>query len=87
VGKGSFPLIGCRRYHEPMTRITIDLPGDLLARLRWMAEEEGVSMAALVREAVENRAEWHRPTPRSLGIAASGHRDTAQRCGDRREPV
>jgi len=41
-------------------------------------------MAALVREAVEEKIKGHRPRPRSLGIGASGHRDTARRSGEER---
>lgn len=41
-------------------------------------------MAALVREAVEEKVDRYRPRPRSLGIGASGHRDTARRSGDQR---
>ena len=41
-------------------------------------------MAALVREAVEQKIESRRPKPRSIGIGASGHSDTARRAGDER---
>lgn len=67
-----------------MERTTISLPEDLLERLRRIAAEEGTSMASLVREAVEEKVEGYRPRPRSLGIGASGHRDTARRSGDER---
>lgn len=67
-----------------MTRTTITLPEDLLRRLRLIAADEDTSIASLVREAVERKLETHRPTPRSLGIGASGHSDTARRSGQER---
>lgn len=67
-----------------MERTTISLPEELLERLRRIAAEEGTSMASLVREAVEKTVERYRPRPRSLGIGASGHRDTARRSGEER---
>ena len=67
-----------------MERTTISLPEDLLQRLRSIAAEQGTSMASLIREAVEERVERHRPVPRSLGIGASGQSDTARRAGEER---
>jgi len=65
-------------------RTTISLPKELLQRLRIVAAEEGTSMAALIREALEAKVRDHRPRPRSLGIGASGHADTARRAGEER---
>jgi len=67
-----------------MERTTLSLPEDLLERLRVIAAEKGTSMASLMREAIEEKLSEHRPLPRSLGIGASGHRDTASRAGDER---
>jgi metal-responsive CopG/Arc/MetJ family transcriptional regulator len=67
-----------------MERTTISLPEDLLDRLRSVAAERRTSMAELVREALQEKVARHRPRPRSLGIGASGHRDTARRAGDER---
>ena len=67
-----------------MERTTISLPRDLLQRLRRVAAERRTSMAALIREAVEEKLAGHRPRPRSLGSGASGHTDTARRAGDER---
>ena len=67
-----------------MKRTTISLPEHILERLRRIAAEQGRSMADLVREAVEAKVEDYRPRPRSLGIGASGHRDTARRAGQER---
>jgi metal-responsive CopG/Arc/MetJ family transcriptional regulator len=67
-----------------MERTTISLPEHILERLRRIAAEQGRSMADLVREAVEEKVEAYRQRPRSLGIGASGHRDTARRAGQER---
>ena len=67
-----------------MHRTTIVAPEDLIKRLRQMAAERGMSMAELIREALEDKIGSHRPRPRSLGLGASGHADTAQRSGDER---
>jgi metal-responsive CopG/Arc/MetJ family transcriptional regulator len=70
-----------------MSRTTISLPEDLLRRLKIVAAEEGTSMTFLVREAVEEKLQRYRPTPRSLGIAASAYSDTARRTAEvRPEP-
>ncbi len=67
-----------------MDRTTISLPEELLERLRAMAAERRTSMAALIREALEEKAKSYRPRPRSWGIGASGHTDTASKAGDMR---
>jgi metal-responsive CopG/Arc/MetJ family transcriptional regulator len=67
-----------------MERTTISLPEDLLGRLRVIAAEERTSMAALIREAVEDKVGQYRPKPRSIGAGASGYADTARRSGDER---
>lgn len=67
-----------------MARTTISIPNELLQRLRMMAAERGSSVAALVREALEEKARDYRPRPRSLRAGASGHMDTARRAGEER---
>jgi metal-responsive CopG/Arc/MetJ family transcriptional regulator len=67
-----------------MRRTTISLPKELLKRLRLVAAQRGTSMAALVREALEEKAASERPRPRSLGVGASAHRDTARRSAEQR---
>ncbi len=62
-------------------------PDELLQRLRLVAMERRMSLAALIREAMEEKAQRSRPRPRSLGIGASGHTDTAQRAGDERDEL
>ena len=65
-----------------MERTTISIPDDLLKRLRVMAAERRTSMAALIREALDEKAQSYRPRPRSWGIGASGHTDTASKASD-----
>jgi hypothetical protein len=44
-------------------------------------------MAALIREAIDETVERHAPKPQSLGVGASGTKDTGRRSGDvRPEP-
>jgi predicted transcriptional regulator len=70
-----------------MDRTTLTLDEETRGRLRRIAAERGISMAALIREAIDEVIERHAPKPRSLGIAASGARDTARLAGDvRPEP-
>jgi len=70
-----------------MDRTTLTLDEETRGRLRRIAAERGISMAALIREAIDEVIEQHAPKPRSLGIAASGTRDTARLAGDvRPEP-
>jgi hypothetical protein len=44
-------------------------------------------MAERVREALEEKLATHRPAPRSLGMGASGHSDTARPATGRPAPV
>ena len=67
-----------------MNRTTISLPEEVLARMRVIAAERRISMAELVREAVQEKVEAYRPRPRSLGAGDSGHADTARRSADER---
>ena len=67
-----------------MNRTTLMLPDEVRDRLRRLAADRGVSMATLVREAIDEKMERMRPTPRSLGVGASGATDTARRTGDER---
>ncbi len=67
-----------------MERTTISIPDELLQRVRMIAAERRTSMAALVREALEEKARSYRPRPRSWGIGASGYTDTASKAGDMR---
>ena len=69
-----------------MRRTTISIDDPQLRALHRMAEERRTSIAAIIREAVEEKLATFRPRPRprSLGIGASGHSDTARLAGDER---
>ena len=67
-----------------MERTTISLPGELLDRLRRIAAEQRTSIAALIREALEEKVTTYRPKPRSLGVGASGRSDVARSSGEER---
>ncbi len=65
-----------------MERTTVVLPNELRQRLRRIAAERGVSMATVIREALEEKANHHRPKPLSIGIFDSGHTDTSRLAGE-----
>ena len=65
-----------------MERTTFSIPEELLQRMRMIAAERRTSIAALVREALEEKARNYCPRPRSLGVGASGHADTARRTAE-----
>lgn len=67
-----------------MNRTTLVLPEETRDRLRRLAAERGVSMAAVIREAIDEKVAGVRPKPRSLGVGASGTTETARRSGDER---
>jgi hypothetical protein len=67
-----------------MDRTTITLDADTRRRLRRIAADRGISMAALIREAIDETVERAAPRPRSLGVAASGALDTARVAGEER---
>lgn len=71
-------------YHDAMERTTISLPEPVIRRLRIMAAERRTSMAALIREAVEEKIVGGRPVPRSLGAGASGEPSNARQTSDTR---
>ncbi len=72
------------RYHATMHRTTLMLPEEVRDRLRRLAADRGVSMATLIREAIDEKVDKTRPVPRSLGIGASGSTDTARRTAEER---
>lgn len=70
-----------------MERTSLMLPDETREKLRRMAAERDVSMATLIREAIDEKVATYRPRPRSLGVGSSGIKDTARRSGDiRPEP-
>jgi hypothetical protein len=60
------------------------LPPELMKQLRRIAAERETSVAAVMREALEEKVREHRRRPRSLGIGASGFSDTARRTVEER---
>ncbi|MFN8525531.1 MAG: CopG family transcriptional regulator [Chloroflexota bacterium] len=58
-----------------MHRTTIVAPEELIDRLRDQAESRGVSLATVIREALEAKAAAFRPKPLSVGMFDSGHTD------------
>jgi hypothetical protein len=67
-----------------MDRTTLSLPEETRRRLRRLAAERGVSMATIIREAIDEKVDRLAPKPRSLGVGASGVTDTARRSADER---
>jgi hypothetical protein len=59
---------------------------DTVDRLRRLAGERGVSLATVVREALEEKALAFRPKPTSLGSGQSGVTETAQTTASNRQP-
>lgn len=64
-----------------MTRTTVTVEEDILDTFRRAAAERNVSMAALIREAMQEKAEKLRPKPLSLGIFESGIKDSVADLG------
>jgi predicted transcriptional regulator len=67
-----------------MERTTLMLPDDTRDRLRRIAAERGVSMATIIREAIDEKVERTRPRPTSLGVGSSGTTDTSRRTTEER---
>ena len=55
-----------------MVRTSILADEQTLDRLRALARERGVSLGAVIREALDEKAAEPRPRPLSAGIGASG---------------
>jgi hypothetical protein len=72
------------RYAHIMKRTTVMLPDDVLARLRRESKRRGVSVAEIVREAIEVQL----PEPRSggrlsfFGVGEGGPADASERVDD-----
>lgn len=56
-------------------------------RLKALAKERGVSLATVVREALEDKAKEYRPRPLSLGMFDSGKPGIAHTLASERVPV
>jgi len=68
------------RYHDVMRRIMIQANEELLERARRRAAERGVSIAQIVREALEKEL-GSQPKPR-LGVFRSGVGDLSRRASE-----
>ena len=67
-----------------MERISLSLPEGTRRRLRLLASERGISVATLIREAIEEKIDRMSHAPSSLGVGASGVSETAGRIGNQR---
>lgn len=77
-----------RRHNENMVRTTVMADAITMNKLKGLAEERGVSLAAVVREALEEKAATFRPKPLSLGMFDSGDdSDIASTLATERVPV
>lgn len=75
------------RHNGGMERTTLMLPEAVRTKLRRIAAERNLSMAAVIREAIDDKIAAAQPRPRSLGVGDSGTTDTARRTGhERPEP-
>jgi predicted transcriptional regulator len=61
-----------------MDRMTIALDRETRMRLRRIAADRGISMSAVIREAIGSTIERHSRKPHSLGIGASASSRTAR---------
>ena len=73
-------------HNDAMQRTTIMADDTTVDRLRNLARERGVSLAEVVREALEDKARSYRPKPTSLGAAQSAPARTASGRGSRPQP-
>jgi hypothetical protein len=61
-----------------VSRTTFTWDEETRRRFHGIATERGISMAALIRSAIDEAIERPVPTPRSPGIGASGTPDTGR---------
>jgi hypothetical protein len=69
-----------------MVRTTVMADQQTMDRLKALARDRGVSLATIVREALEDKAKEYRPKPKSLGMGSSGRSDIATTEGSERVP-
>jgi predicted CopG family antitoxin len=69
-----------------MTRTTIIADDHVIARLKGLARERGISFSQVVREALEEKAREHRPKPKSIGVFRSSRTDIASTDATERVP-
>lgn len=65
-------------HNDGVVRTTIMADAHTLNRLRALARDRGVSLAQVVREALEEKAQQYRPKPKSLGAFDSGRSDLSE---------
>ncbi|HEX6031621.1 MAG TPA: ribbon-helix-helix domain-containing protein [Tepidiformaceae bacterium] len=63
-------------------RTTITVEPEVFETLRRIAFERRISLAALIREAMAEKASERRPRPQSLGTGYSAEPDIAERMAD-----
>lgn len=72
-------------YDVSVTRTTISIDEQTLRELQRLAAERGISLAALIREALDEKmARCEHPRPRSIGIGDSGTTDLGPASGEAR---
>lgn len=69
-----------------MQRTTIMADEDTVDRLRELARERRVSLATVIREALQEKARSYRPSPASIGAGQSPPSRTAATRGSKRQP-
>jgi plasmid stability protein len=67
---------------DTVKRTTLVLDDDMRKRLRLLAAQRGVSMSALIRQAIEQILQTKRPKPSILAAGDSGRSDIGGRAGD-----
>ncbi len=70
-----------------MIRTTVMADPVVMDRLKALAKERGVSLASVVREALEQKSREFRPKPLSLGMFDSGLPGIADTLATERVPV
>jgi hypothetical protein len=70
-----------------MERITVRADRELLARLRALARERKVSLAEVVREALDEKAKEFRPKPKIIGMFSSDRSDGSMAASEPQPPV
>jgi hypothetical protein len=73
-------------YNDAMHRTTIMADAPTIDRLRELAHNRGVSLAEVIREALEEKAGSYLPKPASLGAGQSTDSGTAAGPASQRVP-
>jgi hypothetical protein len=70
-----------------MVRTTVMADPITMNKLKGLARERGVSLATVVREALEEKSKEYRPRPRWIGMFDSGLPGIADTLASERVPV